>query len=51
MSERLKEQLTEEEKDLLRDEYEYYDEWRYGEAWEANISLEEYNDYCRRRDY
>ena len=29
MSERLKEQLTEEEEDLLRDEYEYYDEWRY----------------------
>ena len=45
MSERLKEQLTEEEEDLLRDE------WRYGEAWEENISLEEYNDYCRRRDY
>lgn len=51
MSERLKEQLTEEEEDLLRDEYEYYDEWRYGEAWEENISLEEYNDYCKRRDY
>ena len=51
MSERLKEQLTEEEEHLLRDEYEYYDEWRYGVAWEENISLEEYNDYCRRRDY
>lgn len=51
MSERLKEQLTEEEEDLLRDEYEYYDEWQIWRSLEANISLEEYNDYCRRRDY
>ena len=43
--------LTEEQEELLRDEYEYYDEWRNGEAWDEGISLEAYNLSCRIRDY
>ncbi len=35
----------------LRDQYEYYDEWRNGEAWDEGISLEQYDMSCRMRDY
>ena len=44
-------ELTEEQEELLRDEYEYYYEWRNGEAWEEGISLSDYNQSCRIRDY
>lgn len=43
--------LTEEQEEYLRDEYEYFDEWRESEARMYDVSLEDY-DYSRRvEDY
>lgn len=43
--------LSEEQGEFLMDEFEYYCEWKDSEAREEGISLAEYENWCKLRDY
>jgi hypothetical protein len=47
----LYENISEEQEERLRDEYEYYDEWKSSDAWDEGVSLDAYEEHCKRRDY
>ena len=45
------EELTEEKEEALRDEYEYYDEWKNRDPELKNMSLYEFDESMRVSDY
>jgi hypothetical protein len=45
------EEPSKEQEEWLRDEYEYYDEWKNSDAWDEGISLGAYEEMRKHRDY